>query len=108
VTALGMAVAELAANAYRHAFPDGAGGTISVALRPPGVPAGEAVLTVGDDGVGFDPGGVASKRHGVGLVRRLMEQVGGSVGVESGRGTTWTLTFPVAAHETLPGGISTA
>jgi hypothetical protein len=54
--------------------------------------------------VGFDPGGVASKRHGVGLVRRLMEQVG----VESGRGTTWTLTFPVAAHETLPRGISTA
>jgi two-component sensor histidine kinase len=54
-------------------------------------------LTVGDDGVGFvEP--KASKRHGLGLVGRLMEQIGGTVRLVSDRGTKWTLAFPTAAE----------
>ncbi|MGD0864169.1 MAG: hypothetical protein ABSA49_01295 [Rhizomicrobium sp.] len=33
-------------------------------------------------------------RHGLGPVRRLMQQIGGMVRVVSDRGTKWTLAFP--------------
>ncbi len=52
-----------------------------------------AILTIRDDGIGFvQP--ASSKRHGLGLVRRLMEQIGGAVRLGSDRGTKWTLAFP--------------
>lgn len=92
VTAIGMVVAELVANSYDHAFPDGAG-TVTLRLsRTPG--ANTASLIVADSGAGFTeaPG---SKRHGVGLVRRLLEQVGGTADLHSTAGTVWTLRFPV-------------
>ena len=91
VTALGIVVAEVISNAYIHAFPDRKG-AITVALAQ-GIPG--AVLTIADDGVGFcEPR--ESKRHGLGLVRRLMKQIGGAVSVDSSRGTTWTLAFPTS------------
>jgi two-component sensor histidine kinase len=92
VTALGIVIAEIISNAYIHAFPERAG-AIRVALTRS---ATGALLTIGDDGVGFvEP--PTSKRHGLGLVRRLMEQIGGAVRVVSDRGTKWTLAFPMAA-----------
>ncbi len=91
VTALGMVVAELVTNSFGHAFPDGRRGTIDVSLSASG-PRGEATLSIKDNGVGFD-GRRESKRHGLGLVRRLMQQVEGSVDVRSDEGTTWTLKF---------------
>jgi len=93
VTALGLAVAELIANSYVHAFPNGTG-TISVALLRGG-PGDEATITFADDGVGFSENG-DSKRHGLGLVKRLMQQVSGTATLRSGQqGTEWTLKFPV-------------
>jgi two-component sensor histidine kinase len=50
VTALGMAVAELVTNGYRHAFPDDREGTIVVTLASADV--GNAILMIQDDGVG--------------------------------------------------------
>jgi two-component sensor histidine kinase len=92
VTALGMVIAELVANSYKHAFPAGRG-TISVVLRhEPG--RGAATLTIADDGVGLPPR-ISGKRHGIGLVTRLMEQVGGTLFAKSGTGTEWELRFPV-------------
>jgi two-component sensor histidine kinase len=92
VTALGIVIAEIISNAYIHAFP-GRAGAIRVDLTRS---ATGALLTIGDDGVGFvEP--PTSKRHGLGLVRRLMEQIGGAVRVFSDRGTKWSLTFPMAA-----------
>jgi two-component sensor histidine kinase len=93
VTAVGMAVAELVSNSYEHAFP-AQRGTIEVSLRR-SIKANEAVLTVTDDGTSFieKPG---SKRHGVGLVRRLVQQIRGTAELSSGHGTTWTIRFPVA------------
>jgi two-component sensor histidine kinase len=92
VTALGIIIAEIISNAYLHAFP-GRAGAIRVALTRN---ATGAVLTIGDDGIGFvEPS--TSKRHGLGLVRRLMEQIDGVVRVTSDRGTEWTLAFPMAA-----------
>ncbi len=91
VTALGMAVAELVTNSYGHAFPD-RDGTITVTLAHLG--AGQAAITVWDDGVGF-VAEAGSTRHGVGLVKRLLEQIGGTLEVQSGDGTSWTLAFAV-------------
>jgi len=36
-----------------------------------------------------------SERHGLGLVKRLMQQVGGSAELRSDDGTAWILRFPV-------------
>ena len=102
VTALGMAVAELVTNGYRHAFPDNRAGTIVVTLAS--VDAGNAILMIQDDGVGFDTT-AATSRRGLGLVRQLVEQIGGTVGVRSEVGTLWTLIFPVSD---ATGGFKTA
>ena len=100
VTALGLVISELIANSYAHAFPDGTG-SISVSLSS-GRPGDDATIFFADDGVGFAEKG-DSKRNGLRLMRRLMEQVGGSValrsdsGTEWTHGTEWTLKFPVPA-----------
>jgi len=88
VTALGIVAVEIISNAYIHAFPERAG-TIHVSLARG---FAGAILTIRDDGLGFvEPS--SSKRHGLGLVRRLMEQIGGTVRVVSnhGTGTEWTV-----------------
>jgi two-component sensor histidine kinase len=94
VTALGLVVAELVTNAYDHAFPGGEG-SISVAVRRDPDDAGTATLTIRDTGTGFKPQ-TESKRHGLGLARRLIEQVRGTVILSSDRGTVWTIEFPTA------------
>jgi two-component sensor histidine kinase/ActR/RegA family two-component response regulator len=91
-TALGLVVAELISNSYRHAFPGGAG-TITVSMQT-AAPGEEAIILFTDDGVGFSKVG-ESKRHGIGLVKRLMEQIEGSASVRSDNGALWTLRFPV-------------
>jgi len=92
VTALGLVISELISNSYGHAFRGGAG-RIDVSLDLDA--SGEAAtIRFADDGKGFVETG-DSKRHGLGLVRRLMEQVRGSAEVTSDHGTKWTLTFPV-------------
>jgi two-component sensor histidine kinase len=89
VTALGIVVAETISNAYAHAFL-GRAGAIHVTLARG---ATEAVLTIRDDGVGFiEP--PSSKRHGLGLVRRLMEQIEGTANVVTDHGTKWAFEFP--------------
>jgi two-component sensor histidine kinase len=67
VTGLGIVIAEIVSNAYVYALP-GRVGAIRVVLARG---ATGAVLTIGDYGVGFvEP--YLGKRHGLGLVRRLM------------------------------------
>jgi two-component sensor histidine kinase len=93
VTALGLVTSELVANSYTHAFPDGTGSiNISLSLDQP---HHVATLTFSDNGVGFVGTG-GNKRHGLGLVRRLMKQLGGSATLRSDHGTEWTLNFPVS------------
>jgi two-component sensor histidine kinase len=55
-----------------------------------------ATMTILDDGPGFDAK-VENKRHGLGLVRRLVEQVRGTLTLDSNHHTSWTIKFPVAA-----------
>ena len=93
VTALGMVVAELVTNSYGHAFPS-RGGTITVALDRHG--AQSVCLTVRDNGIGFVAPDETTRR-GLGLVRRLVEQVGGTLDVHSENGTLWTVLVPTAS-----------
>jgi two-component sensor histidine kinase/putative methionine-R-sulfoxide reductase with GAF domain/ActR/RegA family two-component response regulator len=92
VTSLGLAVSEVIANSYAHAFP-GAGGSINVSVEPS--ENDEGIVIVTDDGVGLVEPATNTKSHGVGLIRRLMEQIGGSATFRAGQGTEWTLRFPL-------------
>jgi two-component sensor histidine kinase len=93
VTALGIVVAELVTNSYDHAFPGGKGATI-VSVRRPALDDDLATITISDNGKGFKAK-PESKRHGLGLVRRLIEQIRGTAMVDSDNGTVWTIKFPV-------------
>jgi two-component sensor histidine kinase len=92
VTAVGLVVAELVSNSYEHAFSRW-GGTIDVQVMHD-LASGRGVVTIRDDGVGYKPAPEA-RRHGIGLARRLMQQVGGTLDVDGSNGTLWTLQFPV-------------
>jgi len=95
VTALGIVVAELVTNSYDHAFPDGKGSTV-VSVRRAAGDDEMAIMTISDNGKGF-VAKAENKRQGLGLVRRLIEQVRGTSRVVSHHGTVWTIRFPVAA-----------
>jgi signal transduction histidine kinase len=92
VTVLGLVISELIANSYAHAFPHGTG-SISVSLSSD-QSADNATIIFADDGVGFAEDS-NTKRHGLQLVKRLMEQVSGSATLHSFHGSEWTLKFPV-------------
>ncbi|MFN8125799.1 MAG: sensor histidine kinase [Candidatus Nanopelagicales bacterium] len=54
---------------------------------------GPVVLTVTDDGRGFDPGTVADGHLGLRISRDLAESVGGRLEIDSAAGTGATITF---------------
>jgi len=93
VTALGIVIVEILTNSYDHAFPGGKG-SISVIVRRPDLAENFASITITDNGTGFDPD-PESKRHGIGLIGRLIKQIEGTVELVSSHGTAWTLIFPV-------------
>jgi two-component sensor histidine kinase/ActR/RegA family two-component response regulator len=98
VTAMGLVVSELIANSYAHAFPDGTGSiTVSLSVNPQG---DEATIVFADGGVGFTESG-DSKRHGLGLMKRLIEQVSGSATLRSDHGAEWTVKFPVPPNKSV-------
>jgi two-component sensor histidine kinase len=93
-TALGIVITELVNNAYLHAFPEG-GGEIVVTLK---LMSGRPELSVTDNGVGFLE--KETKRRGMNLVRRLVQQVGGTLSLTSDHGSTWKILL--AADEVSP------
>jgi two-component sensor histidine kinase len=93
VTALGVVVAEVVTNSYERALPGGKGGSIIVQVGR--AEDDIATMTISDDGTGF-LAKAENKRHGLRLVRRLVEQIRGSAIVNSHHGTVWTIKIPVA------------
>jgi len=91
-TALGLVIAELLSNSYLHAFADDKGKIeVSLSIDSSGKAAS---IKFSDNGAGFKDNG-NSKRRGLALIRRLMEQVEGTAEVHSDHGTIWDLRFPV-------------
>ncbi len=93
VTALGIVVAEVVTNSYDHAFSGRTQGSIVVSVRRAAGDGDRVTITISDDGNGFKAK-TESKRHGLGLVKRLVEQVRGTVIVNSEQGTVWTIGIP--------------
>jgi two-component sensor histidine kinase len=93
--ACGLLITELVTNSFKHAFLNGLEGEIHITLRQD--PVGACVLIVGDTGVGLqerlDVRATASL--GWQLVRLLTEQLRGTISLDSHRGTTVTITFPL-------------
>jgi len=83
-------VQEAFANAVKHARPS------RIALRLCDAGGGRVLLSVRDDGVGFDPAR-AARRHGMGLdlMRERVAEQGGELELESapGEGTTIRVTL---------------
>ncbi len=73
---LGLLANELVTNAFKYAYPDGAG-EVSISVQPDA--AGHLRLTVRDRGVGLPPGFDAgtSKSLGMKLIATLARQLGG-------------------------------
>jgi PAS domain S-box-containing protein len=91
---LGLIVNELVMNALKHAFPQARRGTVAVRLER--AEPGRLRLEVADDGVGLPPGFDAARSESLGwqIVHMLADQVGGTVAVHSGPGTSVTVEFP--------------
>ncbi len=91
----GLILNELISNCLKHAFPDERAGEIRIGLRLHA--PGTCVLRISDTGVGFpeDIDIHATESFGLQLVCILTEQLGGTVALDRGDGTTFTITFPV-------------
>ena len=88
----GLIVNELVSNSLKHAFPDRRKGQVEVTLRST---AGEVVLEVADNGVGF-PAAVNLRRPstlGLKLVAIFTEQLGGTMDLTREGGTRFSLRF---------------
>lgn len=82
-------IVEAIRNVNRHA----AATTVTVQVRPDG---DVATVDVADDGVGFDVGGAPTAGHfGVGIMRSLVESVGGTFAMTSVPGAGTTVHFVV-------------
>lgn len=94
VTALGLAINELIANAVEHAFADGRSGRIAVRLAAgPDGPADTATLRVADDGPGFADPSPGEPAFGLGIAQWLVRRAGGTLVREAAEGTAWRITL---------------
>lgn len=91
---IGLILNELITNALKYAYPAGSKGEIRIDLEKSD---GEIMLCISDDGTGM-PDGYKLKTAdslGIRLVRMLTEQLGGSLNIESKKGTSVSLTFKI-------------
>ncbi len=89
----GIIVNELITNAQKHAFPDSAGGTITVSCKSEG--EGGVSLTVEDNGVGLPPDFEVDTTSTLGfsLIRILTQQIDGELEYETRDGASFTVRF---------------
>jgi PAS domain S-box-containing protein len=96
---LGLLVNELVSNVLKHAFPAGRSGRVLVQLDMPGT--GWCILVVSDNGVGLPPDLAPGHSDSLGLqlIADLTEQLGGTLVLDRGGGTTFSIRFPVSCPE---------
>jgi two-component sensor histidine kinase len=96
--ALGLIVSEVVSNAFKHAFPDGRAGAITVELDR--LDAATARLRIADDGIGL-AAGLESAGMGGRLVSGFVQRLDGACAYDGAAGTTFTMTFPLAETFTM-------
>ena len=92
--AVGMVISELVANAFKHAFPEGNGGSVSIRLS--GLSEEEIELIVEDDGIGLPPEIDILKSPSLGLdlaVAAVTRELNGDIKVERNGGTRFVIHF---------------
>jgi PAS domain S-box-containing protein len=90
---VGLIANELLTNAFKYAFPDGAGGNITLRLRQL---EGERIeMTVTDDGIGLPEHFSVAEQPTLGMfmVRLLIEQLYGKLEIDTAKGTTFRIIF---------------
>jgi two-component sensor histidine kinase len=90
VTPLGLVLAEVLTNAFKHAFPDGPG-AITVTAREV---ERRIEVTVRDNGRGYDGAKGRDGSLGLMLISVLSRQLGGTSTFEKDGGTLFRLVFP--------------
>ncbi len=94
---LGLLVNELVSNTFKHAFPNGEGGTVTVTASRRG--SGGLILDIRDSGVGWAPteeggGSDAVRTSGDRIIRALVAQLGASVRITRDHGTDVRVEIP--------------
>jgi PAS domain S-box-containing protein len=89
---LGIVVNEIVTNSLKYAFEGRAEGVIQVAACKTG---NKAIITLGDNGIGLPPSVNLKKSSGLGLIliRALVEQIDGTVRMETAEGTKFIVEF---------------
>ena len=90
---LGLIVSEIITNSFRHAFP--AGGAGAITLRSRATETGELELELTDDGVGRSRPEDGTTGLGSQLISILVEQIGGRVSMETEGGTRYMIRVPL-------------
>jgi two-component sensor histidine kinase len=92
----GLILNELVSNALKHAFNDGAGGTVQIVFRRFG--PGGAELVVADTGAGLPAEFDIAKVRSLGLqvVQALSEQLGANLRFTTGKGTAIALDWQLS------------
>jgi two-component sensor histidine kinase len=89
---LGMIVNEIVLNAFKHGFPDGRAGLVTIKLERP-LEGNEAVLVVQDNGVGMAETPSGGIGLGTRLISGLAQQLGGQTTVTRENGVRVELRF---------------
>lgn len=92
---VGLIVNEAVTNAMKYAFPDSQAGQLSVSFTQ--LPDKIAELKIEDNGIGL-PAGFDNMRPsslGMRLMKGLAKEIGGQLFIESHKGTSVCLTFPM-------------
>lgn len=92
---LGMMVNEVVSNAFKHGFPNGRAGRVTITLVRP-LDGNDAVLTVEDNGVGMSETPAGGQGLGTRLIAGFAGQLQGKADVtRSSDGVKFELKFPV-------------
>jgi two-component sensor histidine kinase len=93
---LAFIAVELLTNSYRHAFPEGRQGRITVEVRRD-EPFG--TLRIEDNGVGLSREKASKRRLGLTIVRKLVQQIGGAIEEPQDGSASFLIRFPIEQAE---------
>lgn len=92
---LAFVAVEILTNSFKHAFPDGRPGRITVDVRRNG---NDAELAISDNGVGVTPDPSGRRRLGLTIVGKLVQQIGGEFEEPPAGSSVFVIRFPIGTE----------